>query len=126
MSYSNGILNLRILMLIGIGIDIVDLDRFEEISSNPLFREKYFQPHEQNLKVESLAGRLAAKEAFFKALDIQSLFNWEQILIVSDKGCAPKFEFLGELKVYAKDKRILLSITHSKKSAVAFVIIESI
>ena len=113
-------------MLVGIGVDIVDIDRFKKICENPSFRAKYFHPNEQKIKVESLAGRFAAREALYKALDKQNLFNWKEILVVSNPGSAPKFEFLGPLGDYAKDKNFHLSISHSQNYAVAFVVIETL
>lgn len=112
-------------MLVGTGIDIVDIDRFKKICENPSFRTKFFHPNEQKIKIESLAGRFAAREALYKALDKQNLFNWGEILVVSKPGKAPKFEFLGVLGEYAKDKKFHLSISHSQNYAVALVVIET-
>ena len=112
-------------MLVGTGIDIVDIDRFKKLCENPSFRTKYFHPNEQKIKIESLAGRFAAREALYKALDKQDLFNWKEILVVSKPGKAPKFEFIGIFGEYAKDKKFHLSISHSQNSAVALVIIET-
>lgn len=113
-------------MLVGTGIDIVDIDRFKKLCENPSFRTKYFHPNEQKIKIESLAGRFAAREALYKALDKQDLFNWKEILVVSKPGKAPKFEFIGILGEYAKNKKIHLSISHSQNSAVALVVIETL
>jgi holo-[acyl-carrier protein] synthase len=112
-------------MLVGTGVDIVDIIRFKKICENPSFRNQYFHPNEQKIRVESLAGRFAAREALYKALDQQDIFNWKEILVVSQPGRAPKFEFLGALKEYAKDKNFYLSISHSQNFAVAFVVIET-
>jgi len=111
-------------MLVGIGVDIVDIVRFKKICKDPGFRLKYFHPNEQETKIESLAARFAAREALYKALDKQYLFNWREILVVSEPDGAPKFEFLGALGEYAKDKEFHLSISHSQNYAVAFVVIE--
>jgi holo-[acyl-carrier protein] synthase len=113
-------------MLVGTGIDIVDIDRFKKICEKPGFRAKYFHPNEQKIKVESLAGRFAAREALYKALDKQDLFNWKEILVVSQSGKSPKFEFLGALAEYAEDKNFHLSISHSQNYAVALVVIETL
>ena len=112
-------------MLVGTGSDMVDIDRFKKICDNSSFRTKFFHLDEQKIKIESLAGRFAAREALYKALDKQNLFNWGEILVVSKPGTAPKFEFLGVLGEYAKDKNFHLSISHSQNYAVALVVIET-
>ena len=112
-------------MIIGIGIDIVDLPRFIEIASNQEFRARYFSIKENGLKIESLAGRFAAKEALFKALDVQELFCWDDVEIISNSNGTPIFNFKNYLADYAKDKKIFLSISHSNDKSIAIVIIEN-
>ncbi len=112
-------------MIIGIGIDIVDLPRFKKIASKQEFRERCFSIKENDLKIDSLAGRFAAKEAFFKALDVQELFSWSDVEVISELNGSPTFNFKNRLADYAKDKKIHLSISHSNDSSIAVVIIEN-
>ena len=57
-------------MIEGIGIDVVDIARFQEsLDRTPAMRERIFTENEALLKVSSLAARFAAKEALVKALD---------------------------------------------------------
>lgn len=112
-------------MILGIGVDVVDLPLFKLIANEQSFLDKVFSKNEIGLKVERLAGRFAAREALFKALDEQDIFRWDDIEIITKLNGSPKFNFSNELKDYARDKRIHLSISHSGDSAIAFVIIEN-
>jgi holo-[acyl-carrier protein] synthase len=112
-------------MIIGIGIDIVDLPRFKLIISKQKFLDKCFSKNELGLKIESLAGRFAAREAFFKALGDQKIFNLADIEVITQPNGAPKFNFSNKLAEYASNKTVHLSISHSGDSAIAFVIIEN-
>lgn len=56
-------------MIIGVGVDVVDVDRFmETLDRTPRLREKLFTPAERDLPPASIAARFAAKEAIAKAL----------------------------------------------------------
>ena len=55
-------------MIDGIGIDVVDIERFtESINRTPALLEKLFTPAERMKSTTSLAARFAAKEALYKA-----------------------------------------------------------
>ena len=113
-------------MIIGLGIDLVDIPRFEEVCNDSHFIEKYFAKGEWSLSVQSLAGRFAARESLFKALDKQEIFSWADIEVVSNKDGSPRFKFSGQLGEFATMHKIHLSISHSKCFATAIVIIESV
>jgi phosphopantetheine--protein transferase-like protein len=56
-------------MIVGIGVDLVDLARFERsVSRTPRLKERLFTAAEREKPLRSLAGRFAAKEALIKAL----------------------------------------------------------
>ena len=56
-------------MIIGIGVDLVDIARFERtIERTPRLLERMFGPVERELPLRSLAARYAAREALIKAL----------------------------------------------------------
>jgi len=114
-------------MIKGIGIDITELSRVRDIiSRQPKFAERILCQSEQqtfaglsgNRKVEFLAGRFAAKEAFSKAngTGIGKQLSFQDIEIASDALGKPFFVKPG-VKAH-------LSITHSREYAVAQVIIE--
>lgn len=116
-------------MIKGIGIDLIELNRIDRalrkkarfvnriLTANEL--EKYESLHKYNRKLEYLAGRFAAKEAFAKATGrgIGKL-SFQHIDVLSDEIGAPKIHVPG----YDTNK-VYISITHSKEYAVAQVII---
>jgi len=118
-------------MIIGIGIDIVELNRIENlVNRQPKFVDRILTENEklryQNLserrKIEYLAGRFAAKEAYSKAngTGIGQDLSFLDIEISSDalgKPCISKPNHYHQTH---------LSITHSKEFACAQVIIESL
>ena len=56
-------------MIIGVGIDVVDIARFgATLERTPQLLERLFTPAERELPLQSLAARFAAKEAVAKAL----------------------------------------------------------
>lgn len=117
------------IMIVGTGIDIVELTRIEEaINRSPRFSQRilsereliYYQQLQSRRKVEFLAGRFAAKEAFAKAVGsgIGGDLSWQDIEILADNKGKP-------IVVSKKtDGQIHLSISHSREYAIANVIIE--
>ena len=111
-------------MILGIGIDIVDLSRFKNLMLNKEFLDRYFSKSESKLNLQSLAGRFAAREALYKALSSQELYKLENIEIINTKNGAPKFIFYNELANFFNLKKIHLSISHLQEYAISIVIIE--
>jgi len=63
--------------IVGIGVDVVDIDRFQQsLTRTPRMRERLFTDAEQQLPVPSLAARFAAKEAVAKALGAPRSLEW--------------------------------------------------
>lgn len=115
------------LVIVGIGIDIVELERIAHSMKNDRFIERLLTEREQTLaktyetprRVEFVAGRFAAKEAYAKAVGtgIARGLSWRQIEILPDDTGRPHVSapYPG---------RIHISISHSEQYAVAQVIIE--
>lgn len=116
-------------MISGIGIDIIELERIElAVERNERFVQRILTEKECEIyesyrrpkrKIEFLAGRFAAKEAFAKATGSGiGKLSFQDIEILPDYLGAPKIMVEG----YSQEK-IFLSISHSKQYAVAQVII---
>lgn len=116
--------NITSTMIIGVGVDIVDLARFKKVVQTKNFLNKYFSLEERGLNIQSLAGRFAAREAFFKALDKKDLFKFSEIKIVNTRDGQPIFVLDGRIREHFIDKNVQLSISHTTNYAVSFVIIE--
>lgn len=117
-------------MIIGIGIDTVDIARFErKLERTPVLRERLFTPIERDLSTASLAARFAAKEALIKALGGSGGLGWQDLEVVRGADRAPVFadtaELARELALRGAD-RTHLSMTHDGGIATAFVVLESV
>ncbi len=70
-------------MIIGVGIDVVDIERFgQTLDRTPALRERLFTPAEASRPPASLAARFAAKEALAKALDAPAGLAWHDAEVV--------------------------------------------
>ncbi|MBO8157343.1 MAG: holo-ACP synthase [Bacillaceae bacterium] len=119
-------------MILGTGIDLLEIKRIEQIfKRNQRFAGKILSDREQNLfshlasqrrKVEFLAGRFAAKEAYAKAAGtgIGKNVAFHHIEILPDKNGKPEIYIDG-----IKKDGVFLSISHSEQFVVAQVIIEA-
>jgi len=112
-------------MIVGIGTDIVDLVRFENlVAEKKYLLNRLFAPNEQLLSLNSLAGRFAAKEALYKAMnEVQSL-SMAEIEVLTDSKGKPFFAMSGKLAEIMQGHTVHLTITHDAGVAVAFVIVE--
>ena len=115
-------------MILGIGIDVVDLARFAEtMERTPTLRNRLFTSAEAVLPLESLAGRFAAKEAFVKALKAPAGMSWQDIEVVNGSQGAPDFQLHGAALDRTKELGITtvhVSISHDTSVATAFVVAE--
>lgn len=116
-------------MIIGIGIDIVEIGRIKKMmEKQSKFVQRILTDREQDVlqaltgdrKAEYLAGRFAAKEAYAKAVGtgIGKDLSFRDIEIQKDERGKP---FI----VKPKQTGVHLSISHSEEYAVAQVVLES-
>ena len=116
-------------MIAGIGVDVVDLARFERaVSRTPALRDRLFAQSERDRPVRSLAARFAAKEALMKAIGDASGVGWHDMEVVSDGEGDPSFVVHGAVKA-ALERRgvtgIHVSMSHDAGAAVAMVVLEA-
>lgn len=100
-----------------VGIDIISVKRIKKLLQNKRAKEKVFTSRELldlDKNVMRLAGRWAAKEAFFKATGKKC--DWLEIEVSNRESGEPYF-------LKSKDlNNISLSISHEIDYAVAVVI----
>ena len=122
-------------MIIGIGTDIIEIERVKRAINNRHFVERVYTVKEQNYcesrgrqAAASYAARFAGKEAFFKALGTGIVCNLTDVEILNDElGCPYVFltgkaaEFFSKLKA----EKIHISLSHSKEYAAATCVIEN-
>ncbi len=121
-------------MIIGIGTDIIEVDRVARAISKEAFKKKVFSAREisyceSQKKEESFAARFAAKEAFFKALGTgwRDGMGITEVEILNDELGKPEIHLSGKAKEVFEQKggtHIHLSLSHIKTQAIAFVILE--
>jgi holo-[acyl-carrier protein] synthase len=115
-------------MIIGIGVDLVDMERFERsVARTPRLLERLFTPAEREMPLRSLAARYAAKEALIKALGGSDGLHWNEIDVTRNPDGAPRFELSGSTAdvVAARGIRTVhLSMSHDAGAAIAQVVAE--
>ena len=116
-------------MIVGIGVDIVDIPRFERtLERTPRLLERLFSPAERMLRPRSLAARYAAKEALIKALGSSDGVHWTEIEITPEASGRPWFTLFGSTADVVAARGITaihLSMSHDAGLATAYVVAES-
>lgn len=115
--------------VIGVGIDVVDIERFvESLARTPALRARLFTDAEASRPSASLAARFAAKEAMAKALGAPVGMAWHDAEIVSEETGRPRFEIRGTVAARADQlgvTHIHVSLSHDAGIASAVVVLES-
>ena len=115
--------------VIGVGIDVADIDRFEEaLARTPGLVQRLFTPHESGRPPASLAARFAAKEALAKALGAPDGMAWHDAEVVSEESGRPRFDLRGTVLARATELGVAtvhLSLSHDAGIASAMVVLES-
>ena len=115
-------------MIIGTGIDVVDLERFEALmTKNPRLMERLFVDHERAKTPRSLAARFAAKEAAAKALRAPVGLVWQHCWVENTEDGAPYLVVDQTVKKRALEigvNRLHLTMTHDGPVAIAQVTAE--
>ena len=116
-------------MICGIGVDTVEIARFErQLARTPKLRQRLFAPEERELPVRSLAGRFAAKEALIKALGGSDGLGWHDLALTRGADRAPAYARTPRLERALAARgadRLHVTITHDGGLATAFVIVEA-
>ncbi len=112
-------------MIDGIGIDVVDIARFQEsLERTPGLKDRLFTNLERDKGIASLAARFAAKEALAKALHVPAGLNWQDCEVVNLDNGRPVFLFRNQIANLIDGANVHLSISHDAGIASAMVVIE--
>ena len=124
-------------MIIGTGIDIVNIDRIERLIARwgNLFLGRVFTEREiiwcqqRARPPECFATRFAAKEAFLKAIGwgLRNGIQWRDIEVENDPLGKPLLAFHRKAKDVLEERRIkkaLITLSHDRPYAVAHVLLE--
>ena len=121
-------------MIVGIGNDIIEIERIEKAISREGFKAKVYTQREiENIikrgnRTETYAGIFSAKEAISKAIGTGVReFSLTNLEILNDDLGKPYVVVSEKLDKIIKSKKedyqIEISISHSKKYAIAMAII---
>ncbi|MCK4797381.1 MAG: holo-ACP synthase [Spirochaetes bacterium] len=121
--------------MLGIGVDICEVNRFEKLKQNKAFLKKIFTDNEieycekRRNNAQCFAVRFAAKEAFVKAIGtgFRKGAHYKEIEVINNELGNPFLKITGltnETLNRMNGSTIHLSLSHEKTSAIAFVIIE--
>ena len=126
--------------IIGIGVDIVENNRFKRLIKKKKFISRICSPKEinnfkkKNNKILYLSKRFSAKEAFVKALGsgFRNKLCFNDISILNNKKGKPYFLFNKKIKNILKNEYKLikfkahLSLSDEKKHSISYVILQKI
>ena len=118
-------------MIKGIGMDLIELSRIQDsMDRNQRFAKRILTEDEKqaceqlstyNRRIEYIAGRFAAKEAFAKAAGTGiGRLSFQDIEVLNETNGAPVLKAAGY-----DQYNIYVSITHSRDYAAAQVVLES-
>lgn len=120
-------------MIVGIGTDIIEIDRVLKASENSRFLNKYFTEEEILLfqkKKKSVAGNFAVKESVAKMLGTGvSGFSLKDIEVLRDKKGKPYVNLYNNARNIAREQEIdviHVSMSDNDTCAIAYVIGEKI
>jgi holo-[acyl-carrier protein] synthase len=124
-------------MIVGTGVDIVEVSRVEQAIGRygDRFLSRIFTEREirycnsKRNHVERFAARFAAKEAAMKALGtgLRRGVSWQHIEVGHQPGGRPTIIFsdaAAEIAAQLGAKRVSLSVSHTEQHAIAQVILE--
>lgn len=120
-------------MIVGLGVDVVDLARFARAMDRTprlaprLFTDAERSRHGEARATASLAARFAAKEATMKALGAHAVSRWLEIEIAQDALGEPSIVLSGDAAAVAAARgvtRLHVSMSHDGGVAMATVVAE--
>ncbi len=120
--------------VIGIGIDLEEIERVAKVFATPRALTRVFTPHEiaycqpKRNRFQHLAARFAAKEALFKALGtgLSGGLHWTDAEVRNEPSGKPYVVLSGAAKEFADRlgvHTILISLSHSRQYAIAQVML---
>ncbi len=118
----------------GIGVDIVEIGRIDDSIRRlgDRFLSKLFTEAEiaycrsKKNPSQHFAARFAAKEAVAKALSTgwAGEFEWKNVEVFNEPSGKPGIVLHGKTAAVLSGSRVLISLSHSDTTVVAFAVIE--
>ncbi len=115
-----------------VGVDLIEIERIEKLLEKygEKFLKRIYTDHEiayceKKKNKGSFAARFATKEAVFKAtgLGLAKGMTWRDVEVMNDDKGKPYVRLYGKTAEILANKKIQLSISHSKDAAIAMVVV---
>ena len=129
-------------MIFGIGTDLVEVERIKKelASHGEKFIDMLFTESERTyctrtdkvtIQAQCFAARFAAKEAFLKALGsgLRGGLRWKDVEVINNELGKPEIRMQNNAKEICENagiNGIYVSLSHTKESAIAVVVLEKI
>jgi holo-[acyl-carrier protein] synthase len=120
-------------MITGLGVDIIEVGRIKKALDRwgERFIRRVFSSGEERYCLrkafpeQSFAARFAAKEATLKALGtgLSGGIGWKDVEIVNNRMGKPEVKLGSKITKRIGEKKVLISLSHTKESAIAFAIL---
>lgn len=121
-------------MIVGIGCDVLHIDRIEKLINYANFLDKYFTKDENlmfsklnNKKIflKKIASNFCVKEAFFKAISSKiTSFNFLDVEILRDSQGKPYIKLYGSLHEFEEKCNLHVTISNERNIVTSFVVVE--
>lgn len=125
--------------VVGVGVDLVEVSRVRQMLAEKgahvfdrlLTADEARYCRSKPDPAESVAARLAAKEAVYKALQGSAAargIGWREIEVVRDEDGRPEVALTGlaaERATVLRVQRVIVSLSHTHQAAVAMAVLET-
>jgi holo-[acyl-carrier protein] synthase len=125
-------------MIIGIGVDILDIKRIERALAKygERFKTRIFKRREiefcmkRTRAIESFSKMFAIKEAVIKAVSVSNGISWHDIEVLHDSNGRPEVLLTGRIlqnlniKIHNQAFRIAVSVSDEIPYVCAFAVLE--
>ena len=115
-----------------IGVDLIEIERIEKLLER--YGDKFLKRIFTDIEIDycskkkdkgSFAARFATKEAVFKAtgFGLGKGMTWKDVEVVNDPKGKPEVRLYGKTAELLAEKKVHLTISHSKDTSIAMVVV---
>ncbi len=123
-------------MIVGIGCDVLHIDRVEKLLKYRNFLNKYFTLSERELfnkemynqknYLKKIASNLCVKEAFFKAISIEiNNFRFIDVEVMRDSNGKPYINLYNNLEKF-NNYKVHVTISNEINIVTSFIVVEKV
>lgn len=124
-------------LIVGIGCDVLHIDRVDKLLTYKKFLYKYFTENEIKMfnenfgnrknYIKKIASNLSVKEAFYKAVSKEIYFlKFTDVEVLRNKEGRPYIKLYNELEKFNMGYNVNVTISNEVNIVTSFVILEKI